>query len=216
MKNHYIFWSGGLDSTILLYELAKNSSKEHHVSAISFVGHPQINSAQHKCEKKARQKFMRLANKNKFHIYEYYINIDTSLTMYGCGPNQATVWLMHALPYIYPNSILHFGYIKSDDLWHSRHEFLNVIKSFNKLKNYAKKEQIKVKFDYEFTNKASLLRKAKDYKITNDMYWYCESPKKNGRKYDVCGTCECCLRHKEAEYRCKLTEISAPIVKGQL
>ena len=198
---HYVIWSGGLDSTMLLHELAKQSSEDREVYAIS-ISHTHINKDKEKMESKARSTYMKFAKRKGYHLTHFHIDIDSEAHMYNSGANQACIWLFHALPYIWNYSTVHFGYVSGDEFWHHRNHFVSMFKDLISLRGEM---DVCYSFDYEWTKKYQLLDKAKN-QLPDGAFWYCEFPKKKGRRFVPCGKCGCCKRHAMAEYALSLEE----------
>ena len=197
MTQHYVIWSGGLDSTVLLDQVIKNNSQDT-INTIT-IDHDQVNQDQKKLEKKARERYTQYIQKQRWYKGIDRQNVITINATYGilpCGYDQAVTWLIYSLPYIYDysKSIVHFGYIKHDDFWHGRYQFIKAFENLTALKNEAE-----LSFDLEWMTKAEILKYA-NTELPKGCYWYCEYPRKWGKGYRICGTCSSCKRHHMAEY----------------
>jgi len=198
-KFHYVSWSGGLDSTYLLDRISHMySTQEQPVYTISFC-YPYIDKNKEKMEKRARTKFLKYAKKQGYNIQNFYLNISETPPTQNMGIRQQVIWLFLSMPFLWDNSIIHFGYVKEDCFWHYKSNFDKIVKNIKQIRCF---NSIKIAYDLEHTSKSELINK-----LDKDFYWYCESPVKKGRKITECGTCECCVDHKMAEYKYKIKEL---------
>jgi 7-cyano-7-deazaguanine synthase in queuosine biosynthesis len=201
-KKHYVIWSGGLDSTVLLHTLARVSIEDNPIVAIS-INHHQIHKDKELMEKKAREKYLKFAKRNRYHISHHTLNINCDTGIWPQGHDQATIWSVTILPYIKHNSVLHFGYIKEDDFWHGgRVAFDTIINGLSILRQAGDPFYVEMAYDLEWESKANLINYAND-NLPNGSYWYCEAPKKAGRGFKSCGTCGCCERHDAAKIKAR-------------
>jgi len=197
-KYHYVVWSGGLDSTYLLDRVARlYSTQNQQIYTISII-YPEINKQKESMEKKARNRFMKYAKKKGYNIEQYFLDISEAPPMQTGGLCQAILWMFLGLPFIWNGSVMHFGYIKGDDFWHHSNHFDTVFEVFKKVSH---RDDIEIAYDLEYTKKCNILGE-----IPEDLYWYCEAPKKVRKKIVPCGECCCCITHKMAEYEKNLKE----------
>jgi len=197
-KYHYVIWSGGLDSTYLLDQIARiYSTQEQQVYTISFI-YPHIDKNKELMEKRARKKYLSYARKKGYNIESFVLNIADAPPMGGRGLKQQILWMLLSLPYVWDNSVMHFGYVRKDDFWHYRHRFDKIAKQIGKIKELS---SVEMAYDLEDVDKSNLIGK-----IPDGMFWYCESPKKIKKRIVPCGTCCCCVTHKVAEYRKSLVD----------
>jgi 7-cyano-7-deazaguanine synthase in queuosine biosynthesis len=187
-KKYAVIWSGGADSTLALTQYASYSSIQDPVRALTIVGHRQLDRWQLRNEKKAREAFLRWAKKRGYNIRHDMVSID--------GPNdvaeggQAPVWLSHLTPFIPSGYTVVFPYIKGDDFWHSKHEFVVAFNALSALMG-VKRELL---FPLEWDSKAKVLGGLKTWEVPDNCWWTCDAPKKN----EPCGMCHKCVALKEA------------------
>ena len=203
---HCLLWSGGIDSTVLLYKfMVENPDTDIYTYSVK---HCQIHQGQQYMENLARKRFLKWVGKKKSK-YVHHTQIELcengSQLAYG-GAGQSTLWFSVFLLYINNNSIIHTGYIRGDDFWFHKNDINDLVNAYCRLKEY---DNIKLEFDLQFFRKSDIIRFVEDNGIPNNCYWYCESPKKVGRWYYPCPhdngyMCECCLTHKTYFNRYKL------------
>lgn len=197
-----ISWSGGCDSTLLLYELAVKSSEEKPVRAVSLM-HPQVAAdVEHR---KARQAILKRLRKRGHHILhqELHLRIHTSNgkrtggggkhAWFHCNSNggiiQPVFWMPLAATYLGKDEDLYMGYIREDDLWQYEGNFGRAFGDLQFL--MGKTGAIKYPFKLEY--KWQILKRLRNVKLL-DLCWYCETPKKG----KACGECASCFKHKSA------------------
>lgn len=197
-KYHYVMWSGGLDSTYLLDRVAYFYSTPHDpVYTISFK-YPYVHKLKEKMEEKARNKYLKYAKKKGYNIQPFDLEITEAPPSYTDSGHceQAKLWFFLGIPFVWSNSVVHFGYVKRDSFWHDKQYYDAVMGQLPNLGN-----DITVAYDLENTSKHDIIDK-----IPEELYWYCESPEKKKKKKKIveCGRCNCCIDHKLAEYQREL------------
>lgn len=204
-----ILFSGGLDSTLLLNRLAKESSKAHPVLAIACVvdKNDDKQNLQIQAEKRVREKIVKEMKKRGYHIIYKELNIN----LYGDSDNnvlpsteawiQQIWWVTAAASFAVNNSVINLSYIINDQFWNTKREFEDIIYGFMTIKNIT----IKVNYPLQYTVKGDIIKELKEEKLY-DLCWICESPKKQGRAFIPCGKCNKCKELKIAEYALKLEE----------
>jgi len=176
--SEFILWSGGLDSTLLLYEKARDNPTE----LINAVTIPNIaNTVQaSKQESLARKKLKKkIPFKNiKYHeINIDYNYIDETWTM--------PIWLCHSIMSIKKDDNLNFSYLSSDgaDFWVKRQELINAFNSIMKLRGNT----ATISFPFEYKTKGYVIEQLKRLKLIKDC-WTCGNPK-NGKPCNKCMKC---------------------------
>ena len=189
-KPIYIMWSGGMDSTALLYSTAKTfGTRKNPIYAIS-VSTDSINSAYK--ERWIRKQQKKIFKKEKLHIR--YINIDIrhgygkyNIENYCSTMLQPLLWLSCLLfIYKYNNSAqILFGYVRGDDIWHKIYEFKQI---FNSNKLFVENTTIELKFPLEWITKQEVIKFLMKYNLIRYTS-YCE-----GYGIKPCGECMSCKR----------------------
>ena len=192
-----VLWSGDCDSTLILNNLAKNSSKQNPIYALTVINN-QVK--QQNMEKIVRKNYLEYAKSKSYHIKNIEIIYECRGGFnYGDGLVQPLLWVCGILPFLSDGDELNFGYIKDDCFWHYKELFIDGIASLLKLKHTG----IDVKFPLEWKSKSHVIRKLKRQKIYK-YTWYCEEPK-DGKS---CGVCTKCISVKLADYKIRLERIS--------
>jgi 7-cyano-7-deazaguanine synthase in queuosine biosynthesis len=187
----WVLWSGGHDSTLVLYSLLQESSWTEPVYAVS-INHPNLTDTQYKMEVKARNKMKKIFKKRGFHLIHRTITIKTPLNSKQCdeGLPQPIWWIALMSQYLDDGDELHMGYIAGDDYWFVRQEtelvFHNICKVMGK--------KCKIKYPLYAHQKVDILKELKKVKIKD--CWTCDQPI-NGRP---CNTCKPCKSLKVAKY----------------
>jgi 7-cyano-7-deazaguanine synthase in queuosine biosynthesis len=195
-----VVYSGGCNSTQLLHDLAKiYGTKKDPVIALSYNHYAPCN-IKIKVEKATRKKFKKYCRKNK--IYVNFVEIDSKLNgrNRGCYPKgfkedfsgicQPYLWLGGLGTLLMGNYNIHFGYIKSDDFWKFKTEFIEAFKALQKIVV----TESKLFFPLMSDSKEAIileLKKQGIYEYTR----HCESPTKT---LEACGSCTPCRHHGEA------------------
>lgn len=187
----YLYWSGGMDSTALLYALAKDyGTKQNPIHAVSVTCNRIGNSKREKWYRKQQKRlFKKLGLHIKYHAYN--IDIPTNLINNETGVMCQPLFWLCTMPVLYftiQKIQLCFGYIRQDDIWHKKHEFKQV---FNTMKEFGE-GNITLHFPLEFTTKQRIITYLKQHDLLRYTS-YCEM-----EKYKPCGTCPSCKRVKQA------------------
>ena len=190
-----LLWSGGLDSTWMLYRALLDTSRGESVRTLS-VNYEQVGGV--KQDRTARNKLLRL-----FKMADYrfpHIEVDVSIraknqdhcTSYGVI--QPIMWVFHALLHADHGETIRLGYIKGDCA-------LQHLDKLEYIKNYVGDilgKKLTLDFPLFNTPKYEIIRQVKkEAEWILDNVWYCEPPgNKAIRK--PCGECECCKAHRTA------------------
>lgn len=194
MKNKVVIWSGGLDSTVLLTEIAKKySTNKTPVYAISIISDA-IDKFKTEKESEARNRYLEWATKNNLYIKYNEIHVSCKMQPHARGWTQAMLWLCYAYPFIQDNSDVYFGYILGDRVWLAVNSILNIVKELN----YINHKKVKFQYPFAYVKKWEILDKFLKYKIPTKCVWTCELPIKNKNKIVSCKKCEPCITLKAA------------------
>jgi len=198
-------WSGGIDSSLILYDAlywwygTKDvtwSVPGHHDNYIfkRKDGRPrtiamectQIDSNQEEMQTKSRDKLMRFFKRKKWDFDHTTIQIPTNdhVSISGSFP-QPIMWLTQAALYVRDEEPLLMGWIRGDDATARWCEFRDLWRMLTNI-NGKRSELILPLHTYR---KYHVVERAKDLGILSKC-WYCENPKDNGRP---CQQCDCCL-----------------------
>ena len=200
-----VVWSGGCDSTLVLYDLLKEQSEHPEndllrppVRAIS-INHCQVGAETQ--QKKARQRILERLRKKGFTILHTEVDIknDGGFAVTGCGGLiQPAFWLPTAIPYLKEDEDLYLGYIAGDDIWHYRSDIFYVFEYMSRMTH----RKGKLQFPLEWTKKYEVINRLKKARLLSLIY-SCENPKSKDTMR-TCGRCNSCLRHTLALAEAKL------------
>lgn len=196
--HHYVMWSGGTDSTLLLYELLDTYGAEY-VHAISY-NYPWLYEDKYQSEKVYREKFIEKMKTKGSRYYPFsYNEFNTTVEsyvgdnihpLYGNRPSypQAVAWLLSVGPYIPDRSYIYTGAILDDDLSFRREYYREMFTGMcGVLGKY-----LMLREPYALLKKHEILDKLIEYDLY-DCTWFCELPP-NGPETKCC-KCNPCLLH---------------------
>ena len=187
-----VIWSGGADSTYILNELAKDSSKKFPIRAISVVSKTTTKiDRQGVAERRARKKLLEIFKERGYHIQHEEVPI---LRRFFCGSvnHQGFLWLLGAFPALPQRGTVSFGYVFEDSIWHAKHEFIEAFNALDRLRERGE-SNLKISFPLEWTEKESVLKSLKKEKLLEHV-WTCERPTNNLHR---CGKCNKCIEYKD-------------------
>ncbi len=152
MKEQVLVWSGGMDSTCLLFDLLEKHDK---IRIISFVS-DMLSSGEEDTE--ARKKILKILE--KYHIGKYtYMEYPIQFMSYYQGSH----WFTNLSLLIRNDSEIHMGYIRTDDFWHRKQFLEEAFYSIQKMDNINSE----IIYDYEWKTKEEIIEKAKSIGIYN-------------------------------------------------
>ena len=188
-----VLFSGGCDSTLVLYQIAMNQLKQNvcgYVTAVS-IEHDQVPAA--KEQKRAREliKTEFLERQLPIEFIEVKIKHESGSIRNNYGLPQPPIWLSMSSLYVDKNDTVYLGYHDGDDYWHYKEHAEQAFKSFSKVQD---KHDIKIEYPLEFQSKAEIITELKARGLYN-LCWYCENPTIEST---VCGTCNSCKTHLTA------------------
>ena len=198
---HYVMWSSGCDSTLLLYELLKKYGPDK-VIAIS-CKFPWLNKKKASHEVVFRQRFiddLKRRNTGLSGFTHYTIDVNWQYRpkdsknggYHSSGLLQPYSWLTIALPLMKPNDWFYIGTIRGDDLvtLYLR-QFQDLFEASSKMLN----KEIHLCMPYVGYTKANVIAKLIEYGIY-DLTWFCEKPE--SPTSGPCTNCHPCKTHIEA------------------
>lgn len=198
IKKRYVLFSGGYDSTHVLYNECKNSTPNNPVIALS-VDHHNQSDTQRSAERIYREKIIKELQK-KYFVKQETITMRSSMLTSSGKWCQQYWWVISALNYVESDSRVLFGYHMHDEFWKFKHHLHKLLDMTNEI--FGKK----VSFEYplEFIYKRQIIQDLME-KSFYKYIWTCDDPIENKDKtLDQCGKCDKCLAIKTALYDIKL------------
>lgn len=193
-----IIWSGGCDSTLILYwilDWLKTMNSDRVINAWTFI-HNQLNDNKISWERQKRQRFIIWAEdkgfKNKILNREIQLPKETiSCNEGSCC--QVAIWTSQIMPIINNDSLLFAGYHRGDDFFTYSifNNWMNLFISLSGLYNKNNKFCVPL---YIHTN-IDIIKYIKEIPGLYDNTWWCESVWTEGRP---CGDCLPCRTHQSA------------------
>ncbi len=202
-----VIWSGGCDSTLLLFEMAMKHKLENNNKKVLAVSFNRDTVIQNENDIKAREKLKNVFENYKLpieyltisykfmNLNDWEINegeLSRGIYLDGCTPNvnyynnnglaQPMAWLSGLQYLMLYKANFYFGYIKGDCLWHYKTEFIN---AFNSLTSLVQSD-CSLKFPYEWYSKKDIAYKLQEYDLL-DYVGYCKS-----KGDSPCGACDKC------------------------
>ena len=193
-----VCWSGGCDSTLVLYDLAQKASIEDPVRAVSFDV-SQI--FMRKEQALARKRVLAWMKKKGFHIEHFELTLDSgSKGDYGLhnhGNPQAVLWLL-ATQALKKHEDLYMGFIRRDSWWRDYASWHSV---FATLQNVAERKG-KLYTPLCDVNKHKVVARLREIGLL-DLTWWCAADDlpKNKRRREPCGSCSSCIDHETAVWQ---------------
>lgn len=178
-----VLWSGGMDSTCLVNELALAHPTEM-INAITITEQSQETHDYFKAERQARKVLKPLLPKNvQFFEVTVYNPMRSDLWT-------LPLWICNILLGVNDKDSLHIAYLSTDgfDFFHGR---AKVEKIFNEVMS-LRGIDASLEFDYENITKGYVIQELKRFKLLR-FTSYCGQPKKNLKP---CGKCMKCLSVK--------------------
>lgn len=195
---HYVLWSGGYDSTLVLYELL-NAYGAENVIAISYR-YPWLDPTKYENEKNHREAIkakLKLRGKEfsnfthvEFDISQTAINGDLLRAHSNMGLPQAAAWLLSIPLYVENHSCVYDGTIHDDDLTFQIDAYYKTFRNVSKIIN----KDIYLRQPYLYLNKSEILEKIFQYDLYEEC-WFCEMPVDIGK---ICCECKPCKTHLSA------------------
>lgn len=192
-----ILWSGGFDSTLVLYDECVRSKKKGLAPprALS-ISHQNIGANRE--QRRARKLIAKNLRSRglKFKYCEVTISVRGKFGVCSAGGlTQPTIWLPTAMLYLKEKEDLLFGWCRSDDAMHYVGELRWI---FQYMRDVMCKEG-KLELPLEWTHKYKVIRRLREASLIS-LPWTCEEP----RNWKACGQCKPCLDLKTARFRLKL------------
>ncbi len=191
-----VLWSGGCDSTLILADLAEDSSKKRPVRAIS-VECDQVGGAREQA--RARKRILKELRKRGHYITHGVIRVETKegFGLNHYGQPQVTLW-MCAIQALEQKEDLHAGFLKGEDFGNVWTHYQS---AFDNLQN-ASGRTGKLILPLLYTRKTEVIRRLQKLKLYG-LCWYCDPGSKGRIKSKPCGMCESCKTHRTALWQLK-------------
>lgn len=196
-KKHYVMWSGGTDSTLLLYELLKTYGADH-VIAVSYR-YPWLLQQKADNEKAHRLAFIAKAKLRDIGVFKH---IEMHITQedimgkpayleanQGRGLPQALAWMLSVPILAEEGGYIYDGGIRNDDLTlrlESYHEMFRGMAG-------VMMRKLTLREPYLYLTKENVIEKLIDYDLYEET-WFCETPEAT----KPCGRCVPCKTHAVA------------------
>lgn len=191
-QDHFVVWSGGCDSTLLLYEVAsKYGTKEKPIKTISIENQFLLKDKK-KAERRQRGEILEEFKRRGLHIENTIVKTTDKGHKYPPrqdGLPQAFLWIAQSMIYV-GNANFYFGYIRTDDFWHYDDKFLNAIDAMGSVLNKSPQVQMPL----QVCRKSDVIRELHKLDLY-DLTWYCEKPTSPVKQ---CYNCEPCKTHMTA------------------
>lgn len=177
-----VLWSGGMDSTLLLYNRA-NAYENDMINALTVVTQAGSDK-QRVLEKKARRVLLKVLPKN---IRHHEVKVDSTIRHQTW---QMPIWLSYLIPHVADEDIVSLAYLASDgySFWNPRQKMLD---AFNAHMRLMGNDKAVLEFPLEGVTKGYVIQSLKKAKLLSKC-WYCGEPKKG----KPCGKCMKCMSYK--------------------
>lgn len=198
-KNIVVIWSGGCDSTLLLYNILDylHQNNDHRQVTTYCFTHNQISQIKENNEKKSRDEFIEYIRNSKLSnnlgkSETIKISNDSHGMNMGNSSScpQPAMWLYSTMSIIQDNSLVFLGYIHGDDFFN-----ITVFKywydMYSGLRGLFGKMGLQISFPFINSDKLGVIENLKNL----DIYQYCtfcEMPNEDGSE---CGECSSCVKH---------------------
>ena len=187
-----VLWSGGLDSTYLLYSKFLNGHAVD-ILSVSLENNDSIQKYEVVAMERLTELFLTeeslLAEIQEHHKYK--INTIPG-NMYFAQP---ICWFFAALCVFDSTkySSIEIAYVKGDDVWHHKHDLLEYMNTIIKIHC---REKVEVLFPLEWHEKRQIIKDLQKTRLGIELLKnirYCESPQET-----PCGECISCVKHEFA------------------
>jgi len=196
-RKKLVVWSGGLDSTLLLTDIAdKFSTKRSPIFAYSFVV-DFLSDNKKIMEKRARNAYLKWVTKKGYFIEHREVKISHTDYPSGKGWAQGLFWFSFIVPFIPSNCDVYFGYVQGDGIWLAVSSFHE---AYQNLCYVGEKEDTELHYPFSYVKKWEVIQRIKEYDIPSKCFWTCEDPVRKNGKIRACGKCEPCRTLRVGEF----------------
>lgn len=194
-----VLWSGGVDSTHVLYRLLRKDDVYFRVNDEIRALSIDIDRCSHNQQQIQARNTIKKILANKYQFKFDHIEVTVRHTGDMCphgGLIQPVIWIPLATTFLKENEDLYVGYIQQDDYYHHLTEAKKIFQGCMEMMCKTGK----LKDPLEWWRKAEIIKylRKEDKKILNST-WYCEEPRKN----KPCGKCKPCITHRLALFELK-------------
>ncbi len=206
---HLLLWSGGCDSTLLLYELCKKYGKKegHSINCVSveFWG---LRSEKIKKEEESRKKFKKYLKSLGYNVNYAKVKIDLKLPKINWVEQGTTsglqffYWFSNILSFIDDNTSIYLGYIYNDSIWYTYSELESIINNSFRMVGCS---GTLWRLPLSLKRKLEIINKLEEEGLL-DFCWWCEEPVLDNKEIIECGKCTPCITYKLAKYEKELRD----------
>jgi 7-cyano-7-deazaguanine synthase in queuosine biosynthesis len=189
-----VLWSGGCDSTLVLYEQLKEARIGPTVKVLS-IEHGEISAPQRSCEAAAREKIIAWFKKQGLYNARYatlHIRLVGNVNGVQDGYVQPQFWLGAAVALLYRDEDAYMAYLEGE----LEDRIRDVVAAFDSLQAVSRKVG-KLRLPLRDRTKASAILQLRSLGLY-DLCWYCEEPKGVDGVDKPCGKCGSCRSHRLA------------------
>lgn len=193
-----VCWSGGCDSTLVLYDLAQKASPLDPVRAVSF---DVSQTFMRKEQALARKRILAWMKKKGLHVDHFEIGLNTGIkgnySLHSYGNPQAVLWLL-ATQALTKEEDLYMGFVRKDDWWG---DYASWHLIFTTLQDVAGRAG-KLRTPLCKTHKHNVVARLREIGLL-DLTWWCGADDllKNKRRREPCGYCNSCVDHETAVWQ---------------
>jgi hypothetical protein len=136
-------------------------------------------------QREARARYLKWAKRRGYHIHNVILKVDKGDEYLDVSGGQSMLWLSQLAPYFLEGEV-HFGYIRGDDFWHTKHEFAEAFQALSRLANLS----CLLKLPLEWCNKGEVLCRLSNWEVPNNCWWTCDGEPRGKRPCGRCVKCE--------------------------
>ena len=197
MTKVLVSWSGGCDSTLLLYHACRKfGTPDEPIRALSITA-DQVTTEKH--ENAAREKLLKEFKKRGLHVEheQVHISLKKGPGMRGGGLPQALMWL-YGTQFLREDAWFALGYIKGDDWLYHRDDFAEVFKRLQSIGGRTGNLWTPL----IWTEKRAVIRELEELELLTLTTW-CDrlSRKSKAKNAEPCGECASCRTHDTAVWK---------------
>jgi len=158
-RKKLVVWSGGMDSTFLLTDIADEfSSSKSSVLAYSFdIDFLDVNKRV--MERRARSNYLKRAKKKGYNIENKEIKISFLFDVSSSGWAQGLFWFSFIVPFIPDDCDVYFGYVQGDGIWMAVSSFHNAYES---LSYVGDRQATKLHYPFAYKKKWEIIKGIQD------------------------------------------------------